>query len=218
VEIESCASGGGRADFGILARTDRVWTSDSNDALDRLAIQRGFSHFFPAELMGSHVGPGTCHITGRKLSMALRVATAMFGHMGMELNLRELDAADTETLAAGIALHKRHRALIHSGDLVRLYAPDGINAFGIVASDGAEALFSLTMVTEPRTSFAAPIGLAGLDTAALYALELVWPQRLGASWPLATGGRFTGGALMQVGIQLPRLWPGSAVILHLKRC
>ncbi len=217
VEIESCASGGGRADYGILARTDRVWTSDSNDAIDRLAIQRGFSHFFPAELMGSHVGPGTCHITGRKLSMALRVATAMFGHMGMELDLRELDAADSETLAAGIALHKRQRALIHGGDLVRLDAPDGINAFGVVASDGAEALFSLTMMTEPRTSFAAPIRLAGLDTAALYALELVWPQRLGASWPMATGGRFTGAALMQAGIQLPRLWPGSAVILHLKR-
>jgi len=218
VEIESCASGGGRADFGILARTDRVWTSDSNDALDRLAIQRGFSHFFPAELMGSHVGPGTCHITGRKLSMALRVATAMFGHMGMELDLRELDAADTATLAAGIALHKRHRDLIHSGNLVRLDAPDGINAFGIVASDNAEALFSLTMVNEPGSSIAAPIRLAGLDGGALYALELIWPERLGAQWPLAAGGRFTGAAMMLAGVQLPRLWPGTAVILHLKRC
>ena len=47
VEIESCASGGGRADYGVLARTDRIWTSDSNDALDRLTIQRGFSRWFP---------------------------------------------------------------------------------------------------------------------------------------------------------------------------
>jgi alpha-galactosidase len=138
--------------------------------------------------------------------------------MGMELDLRDLDAADTATLVAGIAVHKRHRALIHSGDLVRLDAPDGINAFGIVASDANEALFSLTMVTEPRTSFAAPIRLAGLDSASLYALEMVWPQRLGAQWPLAAGGAFTGAALMQAGIQLPRLWPGTAVILHLKRC
>lgn len=218
LEIESCASGGGRADYGILARTDRVWTSDSNDALDRLAIQRGFSHFFPAELMGSHVGPGTCHITGRKLSMALRVATALFGHMGMELDLHELDADDTATLTAGIALHKRHRALIHGGDLVRLDAPDGIKAFGIVASDGAEALLSLTMLTEPRSSFVAPIRLAGLDANALYALERVWPERLGAQWPLAAGGIFNGAVLMQAGVQLPRLWPATAVILHLKRC
>ena len=218
VEIESCASGGGRADYGILARTDRIWTSDSNDALDRLAIQRGFSQFFPAELMGSHVGPGTCHITGRKLSMALRVATALFGHMGMELDLRELDAADTATLAAGIALHKRHRALIHSGDLVRLDGPDGINGFGIVAADRSDALFSLTMITEPRTSFAAPIRLAGLDPVAVYGLEMVWPLRPGAQWPLAAGGHFGGDALMQMGVQLPRLWPGTAIILHLRRC
>ena len=31
VEIESCSSGGGRADFEILKRTDRVWISDNND-------------------------------------------------------------------------------------------------------------------------------------------------------------------------------------------
>ncbi len=36
VEIESCASGGGRIDFGIVGRTHRVWLSGSNDALERL--------------------------------------------------------------------------------------------------------------------------------------------------------------------------------------
>ena len=36
IEIETSASGGGRIDFGILARTHRVWLSDSNDALERL--------------------------------------------------------------------------------------------------------------------------------------------------------------------------------------
>ena len=48
VEIESCSSGGARVDYGVLRYTDRVWTSDSNDALDRLNIQRGCSFFFPA--------------------------------------------------------------------------------------------------------------------------------------------------------------------------
>ena len=40
LEIESCASGGARVDLGILARTDRVWASDTNDALERQRIQR----------------------------------------------------------------------------------------------------------------------------------------------------------------------------------
>ncbi|MFW1480542.1 glycoside hydrolase family 36 protein, partial [Vibrio parahaemolyticus] len=46
VEIESCSSGGGRADFEILKRTQRFWASDCNDALERQAIQRGMSYFF----------------------------------------------------------------------------------------------------------------------------------------------------------------------------
>jgi alpha-galactosidase len=217
VEIESCASGGGRADYGVLARTDRIWTSDSNDALDRLAIQRGFSHFFPAEVMGTHVGPATCHITGRKLSMALRVATALFGHMGMELDLRALDSADAAELRAGVALHKAHRELIHGGDLVRLAAMESANAFAIVAADRSEALLSWTLVTEQRGYFAAPLRLAGLDPAATYAVAMVWPQRLRTPWPLAGGGQFSGAALMQAGLQMPRLRPQTAIILHLQR-
>ena len=42
VEIESCSSGGGRVDLGIAVRTDRFWTSDCNDAVERQRIQRGF--------------------------------------------------------------------------------------------------------------------------------------------------------------------------------
>ena len=40
LEIESCASGGGRIDLGIMRRTHRVWASDTNDALERMQIQR----------------------------------------------------------------------------------------------------------------------------------------------------------------------------------
>lgn len=217
VEIESCASGGGRADYGVLARTDRVWTSDSNDALDRLAIQRGFSHFFPAELMGAHVGPTRCHITGRLLSMPLRVATALFGHMGIEADLRMLDAGETADLAAGVALHKAHRDLIHGGELHRIDAEDGVNAFAIIAADRAEALLSYTLVTEQRGFFAEPLRLPGLDPAGDYSMRLVWPPSLNASWPLKDGGVFRGAALMQAGFQPPRLHPGTALIVHLNR-
>ena len=217
VEIESCASGGGRADYGVLARTDRIWTSDSNDAIDRLAIQRGFSHFFPAEIMGAHVGPATCHITGRRLPMALRVATAMFGHLGLELDLRPLSTAEADELAAGIALHKAHRALIHSGDLVRLDSAADASAFLIVAADRGEALLSYTQITQPRGYFAPAQRLAGLDPAARYQLQPVWPRRLAVDWSLAGGGVFSGDALMRAGIQPPRVHPATALVLHLLR-
>ena len=219
VEIESCASGGGRADYGILARTDRIWTSDSNDAIDRLAIQRGFSHFFPAELMGAHVGPDPCHITGRTLSLALRIQTAMFGHMGMELDLRTLDDAAFAELQAGIALHKRHRALIHHGDLVRLDAGRGVNAFGIVAADRAEALFSVARITEATGYYPDPLRLAGLDPTRRYRVQLVWPQAIPARSALTAalieGIEVTGEALMLHGLRPPRAHPQTGFVLHL---
>ncbi len=219
VEIESCASGGGRADYGILARSDRIWTSDSNDALDRLAIQRGFSQFFPAELMGAHVGPATCHSTGRTLPMALRVATALFGHMGVELDLAAASDADRAMLAAGIALHKAHRHLIHHGDLVRLDNDAGSSAFLIVAPDRRAALLCCTCVTEPRASFAPPLRLAGLDAGTGYRLARVWPPGGSAPWPLFDGGdpapRLSGELLMRAGLPPPRLRPETAVIVHL---
>jgi len=59
VEIESCASGGARVDFGILKQTCRVWASDTNDAHERVRIQRGLSNFFPPIVVGSHIGPST---------------------------------------------------------------------------------------------------------------------------------------------------------------
>ena len=75
VEIESCASGGGRVDLGILARTDRVWASDTNDALERQHIQRWTQLLLPPELVGTHVGPPRSHTTGRTHDLAFRVAT-----------------------------------------------------------------------------------------------------------------------------------------------
>jgi alpha-galactosidase len=212
VEIESCASGGGRADYGILARTDRIWTSDSNDALDRVAIQRGFSHFFPPELMGAHVGPETCHITGRRLSMGLRVATALFGHMGVECDLRALTSAEAGDLAAGIALYKAERALLHHADLVRLDSP--ASSSGVMITDPARqtALLSWTALAGSRDSEGARLRPSGLVPEAVYEATLLWPPRLRADLPAATGE-----ALGLVGLDLPRLRPGTGVVIRLSR-
>ena len=87
LEIEACASGGARADYGVLGRAERIWTSDSNDALDRQRIQRGASLLFPLEVMGAHIGPPINHITGRRHTLGFRGATALFGHLGIEWDL-----------------------------------------------------------------------------------------------------------------------------------
>ena len=86
LEIETCASGGGRADYGMLARTHRVWVSDCTDALDRLAIQRGALQYLPPEVIGAHVSASPNHQTGRRHTLAFRCAVALFFHMGIELD------------------------------------------------------------------------------------------------------------------------------------
>ena len=63
LEIESCSSGGGRVDLEVLQHTDRVWTSDCIDALERQTIQRYTGLLLPPELIGvaHRIRPGAHH-------------------------------------------------------------------------------------------------------------------------------------------------------------
>ena len=221
VEIESCASGGGRADFGILAHTDRIWTSDTNDALDRLRIQNGFSLFFPAELMGAHVGPKNCHITGRSINMATRAGVAMFGHMGIEANLLCMEESEKDELKAAVALHKQHRQLIHSGDLVRLESGDNENSFGVISRDRHQALFSYALLDSHRNSAPGRLCFSGLDPEAQYEINIVWPLKptsISTSiLDVINGAVISGDALTNFGVQLPIILPQSLLIFYIQK-
>jgi alpha-galactosidase len=225
VEIESCSSGGARADMGVLAHSDRVWTSDSNDALDRQNIQRGASFFLPPEILGCHVGPAHCHVTGRRISMAMRAATAFSGHMGLELNLLTEREADLVQLKSAIALHKQHRRLLHDGDIYRLDTAPHHLCSGVVARDQSEALFSLSYMTGDQHVLPGRLQFAGLNAARNYHLTLIWPE----AWQAVkapslvekldlggVGAVFSGAALMQAGMQLPHAQPESCLLFHLK--
>ena len=221
VEIESCSSGGARIDYGVLAHTDRVWTSDSNDALDRLMIQRGCSFFFPAEIMGSHVGPRDCHITGRRISMEMRIAVAMFGSMGMEMDPRELNEEDIACLQAGLGIYKDYRSLIHSGRLYRADLNGNSVDFGVVADDKSLALFAYNSVVETRRTMPRKYRFAGLDPDGLYTLDLVWPKKLfeysKSILSVIEGQTFSGEVLMNYGMQLPVVFPQTSLIFKLTK-
>lgn len=221
LEIESCCSGGGRVDLGILPFTDRFWTSDSNDALDRLSIQRGFSFFFPAEAMGAHVGPRRCHITGRTVDITTRAAVSMFGHMGIEMDPRELTELETTQLTRAIALYKEHRKLIHSGNLVRLNE-DGLNInFGIVDETQSTALFSYNSIKETPRTAPSKYYFAGLDGNKSYSLKLIWPEQIKEYSPsvlsVINQQVFSGEALMSFGMQLPVLDPQTSLVFKLEQ-
>lgn len=135
VEIESCASGGGRIDYGALKRTHRVWTSDCTDALERLEIQRGASVFVPPEILGSHISASPNHQTGRRHTLAFRALVAMAYHLGVELNPLELSDAERAELKVYIETYKRLRSLFHApGAGFRMEPQDGRYVWG-AASD-----------------------------------------------------------------------------------
>ena len=219
IEIESCSSGGGRADFGILGYTDRIWPSDSNDALDRLAIQKGFSMFFPAEFMGAHVGPKDCHITGRSISIATRAGVALFGDMGIEANLLDMDDEEKRVLTEAVALHKQHRQLIHNGDLVRLDTSESENSFGIIAVNQQEAIFSYALLDSSTTTTMGRLRFRGLAANTLYTVCIIWPSVPSSTsssiLDVINGSVISGDALMNFGLQLPIMQPTSLLIFHL---
>ncbi|WFR65811.1 alpha-galactosidase [Curtobacterium flaccumfaciens] len=107
LEIEACASGGARVDLGVLERTDRVWASDSNDAMERLPIQRWTELLLPLELIGSHVGPEVSHTTGRHLDLDFRMAVSLFGSAGIETDVTRCSPAELDRLREWTALYKR---------------------------------------------------------------------------------------------------------------
>ena len=103
LEIESCSSGGGRVDLEVLQHTDRIWTSDCIDALERQTIQRYTGLMVPPELMGAHIGSDRSHTTGRRHDLSFRAGTALFGHMGIEADLSKMSADERAELAAWVS-------------------------------------------------------------------------------------------------------------------
>ncbi len=242
VEIESCSSGGARVDLGILERTDRVWASDTNDALERQTIQRWTGLVLPPELVGAHVGPATSHTTGRTHDLSFRVATALFGHFGMEWDVRTLTDAERTELRAAIAFYKQNRPLLHGGEAVRIDRSDEKDtAYGVVAPDSSRALFVYATLASSPYEAPARLRFDGIDPDRVYRVSLglsldphavahrglpAW-LRAGASSDAPTDGAapgttasgagvvLTGRVLREVGLPMPGLHPEHAIVVEL---
>jgi len=227
LEIESCASGGARVDLGILERTDRVWASDCNDALERQCIQRWTGLLLPPELVGSHIGPPVSHTTGRSASLSFRAATALFGHFGMEWDITTCSPEERAELARWIELYKRERQLLHHGTTIRLDRPDAATwGHGVVSQDQLSGLFAVVQMETSQAAVPGRVRLAGLCDEHTYVVEVLDVSSVAASstatrnpeW-LSGGGKveLSGRALTCVGLEMPPLKPESALLLKVNR-
>ena len=223
VEIESCASGGGRIDAGILARTHRVWLSDCIDPSERLRIQADAALLLPAAVTGSHVGAAKAHTTGRVQPMAFRARIAALRHFGFEMDLRALTEAEAQLLAEVTRWWKANRDWLMRADILRLDSADpAVTAELHRAEDGARFLLAAGVAEMSRQILPRPLALTGLDPTARYEVTLLNPEDAPPQSrhmaALQRGPmRLSGRALMSGGLALPVAWPATLWMVEGRR-
>ncbi|MEM9717196.1 MAG: alpha-galactosidase [Pseudomonadota bacterium] len=220
VDFESCASGGGRIDYGVLQYCSRVWLSDSNDALERWKMQLSAAAFLPNEVTGSHVGPRLCHTSGRVLPMQFRAWVAASRHMGFEMDPRELTEEEAEILKEVTTWYKMNRDWLQTGTALRLPQTDPATMGEIqIAEDGTRFVAMMAQMEVSDQVSPHRIRLAGLEPDQQYQISLRNPQDAAKvsrgfvalrAQPVTLSGR----ALMDHGVQVPNAFPATMWVLE----
>lgn len=203
IMIQSCASGGGRVEYGALKYFDEFWTSDDTEALVRTRIQYGTSLFYPANVMGSHVSDVPNHQTGNITPMKFRFDIACAGRLGMELQPKKMTDSEKAFAKRAIESYKEYRDIIMNGDLYRIGSPyDKSGAYGLmyVTPDKKKAVFFAYCISYD-TRFSAPqLRLSGLSETADYRITELNVDK-SASW--FSGKVLPGSMLMNKGVNPP---------------
>ena len=124
VLFESCASGGGRFDLGMMYYAPQAWCSDDTDAVERIKIQDGTSYGYTPSMWGAHVSAVPNDQVGRLTSIDTRAKVAYFGAFGYELDVTELSDEEQATIKQQVAFYKQYRKLFQFGTFYRLETPD----------------------------------------------------------------------------------------------
>ena len=183
VLFESCASGGGRFDPGILYYAPQGWTSDDTDAIERVKIQYGTSMCYPISSMGSHVSVVPNHQTRREAPLRTRANAAYFGTFGYELDLGKLTADEIEEVKEQVRFMKVYRELIQYGTFYRLASPfeDEESGWMVVSDDKKTAIVAWFRTLYTPNKCFTRMKLHGLDPDALYSCNVLGGQALTVS-------------------------------------
>lgn len=123
VWFESCASGGGRIDLGMLSRMDQAWVSDNTLPLDRIFIQYGYLSALPANTMVSWVIDQIDNYWQQPVSLDYKFDVSMSGVLGIGNDIRKWTPAEKQTAKDKIALYKKIRPMVQQGIAHRLISP-----------------------------------------------------------------------------------------------
>lgn len=221
LEIEACASGGGRTDLGALAWCNRVWLSDAHDPDVRTPMMAAYSLFAPPEVMGCHIGPEVSHQTGRRWSMHARASMSVLTSMGMELDPLTLSEEDARIVAEYVALHRQHRRWLHRGHMLELEHPDpGLTALGVFGAGRDRALIFLLQRTPRSQNVPGPLRVPHLSGELSVSAPIVDPAlRRGARsqplWLQEEGMNCSAAYLAAHGLPLPIMAPMRGLLVEL---
>jgi alpha-galactosidase len=206
VAFESCSAGGGRVDLGILRRTDMVWTSDNTDALDRLAIQHGFTQLYAPRVMSAWVTDSPNFLNGRRYSLKFRFHTAMAGLLGIGANILTWSDQERSEATQLIETYKRIRPIVQHGLLYRLRPPgaDDLSAAQYLARDHSAVVVIAWLHSQRFGRAKPPLRLLGLDPTATYR-------------DVDTGEEWSGALLSQHGLLLDLRGDFDSQLVHLER-
>lgn len=202
--IQACASGGGRANYGILPYFDEFWVSDDTDALQRVYMQWGTSMFFPAVAMASHISASPNHNTHRVVSLKYRADVAMSGRLGMEIQPKNMTEDEKAFCRKVISQYKEIRPIVQQGDIYRLLSPydkKGAASLMYVAHDKSKAVFYWWKTETFMNQHLPRVLMAGLDPNKSYKVTEL--NRIDKTPLPFEGMMFTGKYLMEVGLELP---------------
>ncbi|MYZ04300.1 alpha-galactosidase [Lactobacillus salivarius] len=191
--FESCASGGGRFDAGMLYYAPQAWTSDDSDAIERLKIQYGTSFGYPQSMMGAHVSASPNEQLGRNTPLKIRGDVAFFGAFGYELDLDKLSSTELASVKKQIELMKKYRNIFQYGTFYRLKSPfeGNIVSWMVVSEDKSQAIVGYYKILNDVNCEYRRLYLPGLDADTLYNVQ----EELGSYL-----GNFTGDELANIGL------------------
>ena len=192
VLFESCASGGGRFDPGLLYYAPQGWASDDTDAAERLKIQYGTSYCYPISSIGAHVSASPNHQIMRSAPLYTRANVACFGTFGYELDLNRLTAEEQEEVKRQTAFMKKYRSVLQFGSFYRLESPfeGNVTAWMSVSGDRKTAVVGWYRTLNGINMGYTRVKLRGLEPDSVYRVSEDGVLR----------GEYYGDELMNVGL------------------
>ena len=204
VTIQACASGGGRANWGVLPYFDEFWVSDNTDALQRIYMQWGTSYFFPAIAMASHISATPNHTVFRTTALKYRIDVAMSARLGMEIQPKNMTDDEKELCRKAIAEYKQIRPIVQFGNIYRLVSPydrKGLASMMYVNDEQTKAVWYWWKTESFQNEHLPRVKMAGLNPNRMYKVREL--NRIDLNPLNVEGKSFSGAYLMSHGIEVP---------------